>query len=141
MRFRGKSIRRKIVALLLVPLISVTALSALSGALTGREALDLRHLKNAVARVGDPVQRAAAAVQQERFDTLIHLAAPHDADTARQLRADRSATDHAVSAVRKGDSPALRRSLDGTARGHLDAFLAATRKLPGVKSDRSHVVL
>ncbi|MEW2549265.1 nitrate- and nitrite sensing domain-containing protein [Streptomyces sp. NPDC047002] len=135
MRFRGKSIRRKIVALLLVPLISVTALSALSGVLTGREALDLRHLKNAVAQVGDPVQSAAAAVQQERFDTLIHLAAPHDADTAQQLRADRTATDHAVAAVRKGDSSKLRRSLDGTARKHLDAFIAATRKLPGVRAD------
>ncbi|WP_329460453.1 nitrate- and nitrite sensing domain-containing protein [Streptomyces sp. NBC_01497] len=134
MRFRGKSIRRKIVALLLVPLISVTALSTLSGALTGSEALDLRHLKDAVARVGDPVQRAVAAVQQERLDTLIHLAAPRDANTAKQLRGDRTVTDDAVTDVRAGDSPALRGSLDATARKHLDAFTAASGKLAGVRA-------
>jgi hypothetical protein len=134
MRFRGKSIRRKIVALLLVPLISVTALSALSGVLTGSEALELRHLKAAVAKVGDPVQRAVAAVQQERLDTLIHLAAPKDANTAKQLRSDRAATDSAVAGVRAGDSPGLRGNLDLTARKHLDAFTAQSGKLAGVRS-------
>ncbi|MCF3965041.1 sensor histidine kinase, partial [Streptomyces fuscigenes] len=129
MRFRGKSIRRKIVALLLVPLISVVALSALSGVLTGSEALDLRHLKAAVAQVGDPVQRTVAAVQQERLDTLIHLAAPRDGDTAKQLRDDRAVTDKALAEVRAGDSPQLRGTLDATAGKHLDGLVAQSRKL------------
>ena len=41
MRFRGKSIRRKIVALLLVPLLSLTTLWAFTTVLTSREASHL----------------------------------------------------------------------------------------------------
>lgn len=37
MRFRGKSIRRKIVALLLVPLVSLTGIWGFATVLTGRE--------------------------------------------------------------------------------------------------------
>ncbi|MCA1221039.1 nitrate- and nitrite sensing domain-containing protein [Streptomyces sp. 8L] len=134
MRFRGKSIRRKIVALLLVPLISVTALSTLSGILTGIEALDLLHLKEASAKVGRPVQRTIAAVQQERLDTLIHLAAPKDADTAGQLRTDRAATDRAIAAVKAGQSDSLRASLDATAKKHLDAFTAKAARLAATRT-------
>ncbi|MBP0462017.1 sensor histidine kinase, partial [Streptomyces montanisoli] len=134
MRFRGKSIRRKIVALLLVPLISVTALSALTGVLTGSEALRLRHLQAAAADVGRPVQRTVAAVQQERLDTLVLLAAPGDSNTVRQLRSDRAATDRAVADVRAGASPALRDDLDATARKHLDAFTTQAGRLAAVRA-------
>jgi hypothetical protein len=48
MRFRGKSIRRKIVALLLVPLVSLTAIWGFATVLTGREAGDLFNVSRVV---------------------------------------------------------------------------------------------
>ena len=41
MRFRGKSIRRKIVALLLVPLLSLTAIWGFATVVTGRDVAQL----------------------------------------------------------------------------------------------------
>ena len=51
MRFRGKSIRRKIVALLLVPLVSLTAIWGFATVLTGREAAELFNVSSIVEKV------------------------------------------------------------------------------------------
>lgn len=76
MRFRGKSIRRKIVALLLVPLVSLTALWAFATTLTGREANQLLDVAYIIDKVGDPVENTVRVVQRERRQTLIYLADP-----------------------------------------------------------------
>jgi hypothetical protein len=54
MRFRGKSIRRKIVALLLVPLIALTSVWAFATVLTGRAASDLFRVADIVEEIGFP---------------------------------------------------------------------------------------
>ena len=56
MRFRGKSIRRKIVALLLVPLVSLMSLWAFATYITGREANQLLDVGNVVKNLGYPVE-------------------------------------------------------------------------------------
>ncbi|GAA3308250.1 hypothetical protein GCM10020295_69820 [Streptomyces cinereospinus] len=76
MRFRGKSIRRKIVALLLVPLLSLTAIWAFATTLTGHEATQLFSASTVVEKVGYPVEDTVRVLQQERRQTLVHLADP-----------------------------------------------------------------
>ncbi|CAL9315142.1 nitrate- and nitrite sensing domain-containing protein [Streptomyces sp. SudanB66_2053] len=124
MRFRGKSIRRKIVALLLVPLVSLTTLWAFTTVITSREASHLFDVSSVMEEVGYPVEDTVRVLQQERRQTLVHLADPRAADGLTALERSRAATDKAVAAVRRsatgssvreamhGDSAALDAALD-----------------------------
>lgn len=71
MRFRGKSIRRKIVALLLVPLLSLTAIWAFATVITGRQATQLFNASSVVENVSYPTEDAVRALQQERRQSLV----------------------------------------------------------------------
>ncbi|MEU1517789.1 nitrate- and nitrite sensing domain-containing protein [Streptomyces sp. NPDC005811] len=101
MRFRGKSIRRKIVALLLVPLVSLTAIWGFATVLTGREANRLFTVSSLVEKVGYPIEDTVRVVQQERRQTLVYLADPRAADALSALRRTRTATDEALAEIRR----------------------------------------
>ncbi|OIJ92607.1 histidine kinase [Streptomyces sp. MUSC 14] len=101
MRFRGKSIRRKIVALLLVPLVSLTAVWAFATVITGREVARLFHATDVVKDIGYPTEDTVRALQQERRQTLVYLADPRAADALAALQRTRIATDQAIVEVRK----------------------------------------
>ncbi|MFJ6660360.1 nitrate- and nitrite sensing domain-containing protein [Streptomyces sp. NPDC091377] len=127
MRFRGKSIRRKIVALLLVPLVSMTALWAFNMVLTGREASALFTAASVVEDVGYPTEDTVRVLQQERRQTLVHLADPRDSDGLAALRRTRTATDEAVAELRKNARNSDIREAMGSDTGErltavLDAF-------------------
>ncbi|MEU3844349.1 nitrate- and nitrite sensing domain-containing protein [Streptomyces sp. NPDC028635] len=113
MRFRGKSIRRKIVALLLVPLVSLTAIWGFATVLTGREAARLFGVSSVMENVGFPVEDTVRVLQQERRQTLVYLADPRAADALSALRRTRTATDKAVAEVRRGATTSdVREDLD-----------------------------
>ncbi|MEU8693077.1 nitrate- and nitrite sensing domain-containing protein [Streptomyces sp. NPDC048665] len=101
MRFRGKSIRRKIVALLLVPLVSLAAVWAFATVITGREVARLFHATDVVKDIGYPTEDTVRALQQERRQTLVYLADPRAADALAALHRTRTATDRAIVEVRK----------------------------------------
>ncbi|GHH48130.1 nitrate- and nitrite sensing domain-containing protein [Streptomyces candidus] len=101
MRFRGKSIRRKIVALLLVPLVSLTALWGFATVLTGREASELLDIAHVVEKIGSPVEDAVQVVQKERRQTLVYLADQRSSEAFPELRKHRGATDAAVAKIRR----------------------------------------
>ncbi|MFE9099002.1 nitrate- and nitrite sensing domain-containing protein [Streptomyces sp. NPDC007264] len=101
MRFRGKSIRRKIVALLLVPLLSLTAIWTFATVLTGRAAQGLFDVSYVVERVGYPTEDTVRVLQQERRQTLVYLADPRAADSLAALRRSRTATDKVVAGLRR----------------------------------------
>ncbi|MFM9448516.1 nitrate- and nitrite sensing domain-containing protein [Streptomyces acidiscabies] len=113
MRFRGKSIRRKIVALLLVPLVSLTAVWGFATVLTGREASRLFTVSSLMEKVGYPLEDTVRVIQQERRQTLVYLADPDAENALAALRRTRSATDEAFTEIRGNtEDPDLRDSLD-----------------------------
>lgn len=127
MRFRGKSIRRKIVALLLVPLVSLTAIWAFATVLTGREAARLFSVSAVVEEIGYPVEDTVRVLQQERRQTLVHLADPRASDGLAALERSRTATDEAVAEIRRNAADAgirddLGRAGDERLTAVLDAF-------------------
>ncbi|MFC7014309.1 nitrate- and nitrite sensing domain-containing protein [Streptomyces viridiviolaceus] len=137
MRFRGKSIRRKIVALLLVPLVSLTAIWAFATVLTGREAGRLFDVSTLAEKVGYPVEDTVRVLQQERRQTLVHLADPRASDGLAALQRSRAATDEAVAEVRRNAADPDVRDALGPAEGErLTALLDA---LDGIGSLRSSV--
>ncbi|MEU1405254.1 nitrate- and nitrite sensing domain-containing protein [Streptomyces sp. NPDC005728] len=114
MRFRGKSIRRKIVALLLVPLVSLTAIWGFATVLTGREVTRLFHVSDVVQEIGYPTEDTVRVLQQERRQTLVYLADPRAADALSALHRTRTATDRAAAEIR-------RNAKDSDVRGGMDA--------------------
>lgn len=135
MRFRGKSIRRKIVALLLVPLVSLTAIWAFATVLTGRAAGDLFNVSSVVEKIGYPTEDTVRVIQQERRQSLVYLADPRAADGLTDLRRSRTATDEAVAKIRKNaENPDVRNAMgqatDSRVGAVLDAFdgLASLRR-------------
>ncbi|MGW7530034.1 nitrate- and nitrite sensing domain-containing protein [Streptomyces sp. NPDC054783] len=101
MRFRGKSIRRKIVALLLVPLVSLTAIWGFATVLTGREVARLFQVTDVKQDIGYPAEDTVRVLQQERRQTLVYLADPRAADGLSALQRTRAATDRAIATIRK----------------------------------------
>ncbi|WP_329390379.1 nitrate- and nitrite sensing domain-containing protein [Streptomyces sp. NBC_01716] len=126
MRFRGKSIRRKIVALLLVPLVSLTALWAFATTLTGREANQLLDVAYIIDKVGDPVENTVRVVQRERRQTLIYLADPRNSDSLAELRKQRAATDRAVTRIKaNAEDPSVRDQMSATTSARLTSLTDA----------------
>lgn len=137
MRFRGKSIRRKIVALLLVPLLSLTAIWAFATVITGRAAVQLISAGQAVDSVAYPLVATSRTLQAERRETLVYLADPRASDAQSALRAKRTTADESITRIkeraRDGD---IRDGLDPDARVSLDA---AVEGLEGIASLRRNV--
>ncbi|MEU9961009.1 nitrate- and nitrite sensing domain-containing protein [Streptomyces sp. NPDC050982] len=101
MRFRGKSIRRKIVALLLVPLVSLTGIWGFATVLTGREVNQLFDTTFIVQEIGYPTEDVISVLQDERRQTLVYLADPRASEALADLRRTRTATDDVVSKIRR----------------------------------------
>ncbi|WP_105974161.1 nitrate- and nitrite sensing domain-containing protein [Streptomyces geranii] len=126
MRFRGKSIRRKIVALLLVPLVSLTAIWGFATVLTGREAAELFNVSSVVENVSYPTEDAVRVLQQERRQTLVYLADPRASDALAALRRSRTATDDVIGKIRENaDSSDVRNSISDSDSERLSAVLEA----------------
>ncbi|MGW3650597.1 nitrate- and nitrite sensing domain-containing protein [Streptomyces sp. NPDC000878] len=126
MRFRGKSIRRKIVALLLVPLVSLTAIWGFATVLTGREAAELFNVSSIVEKVSYPTEDAVRVLQQERRQTLVYLADPRASDALAALRRSRTATDDVIGEIRdNADKSDVRNSISDSDSEHLSAVLEA----------------
>ncbi|MEU8522193.1 nitrate- and nitrite sensing domain-containing protein [Streptomyces sp. NPDC048577] len=137
MRFRGKSIRRKIVALLLVPLVSLTGLWGFATVLTGREASQLLDVGYVVEKVGYPIEDTARVLQRERRQSLIYLADPRASDALTALREQREATDRQIALIRSNAADAgVREEIRPPASRRLASLLQA---LDGIDSLRRSV--
>ncbi|MEU9147728.1 nitrate- and nitrite sensing domain-containing protein [Streptomyces sp. NPDC048349] len=99
MRFRGKSIRRKIVALLLVPLVSLTALWSFATVITGRQAVQLLDVAYVIDKVGYPIEDVVRVIQKERRQTLVVVGDPRASAATTELAKRRAATDEAVEQI------------------------------------------
>ncbi|MEV6327554.1 nitrate- and nitrite sensing domain-containing protein [Streptomyces sp. NPDC051909] len=134
MRFRGKSIRRKIVALLLVPLVSLTGLWGFATVLTGREARQLLDVAYIVEKIGYPIEDTARVIQKERRQSLIYLADPRAADAQTRLREQREATDRQIELIRRNAADSgVRADMNPVTAQRLDSFLTALDELSSLR--------
>ncbi|WP_458084581.1 nitrate- and nitrite sensing domain-containing protein [Streptomyces malaysiensis] len=134
MRFRGKSIRRKIVALLLVPLVSLTAIWAFATVITGREAKQLLDASDIIDKAGQPAEDAVHAVQKERRQTLILLADPRQSDALPVLHSLQRKTDEAIGQLRAAESDGdVHDKMNGDSEEQLDNILKAADGLDSLR--------
>lgn len=126
MRFRGKSIRRKIVALLLVPLVSLTALWGFATAITGQEAFQLLGVAYVIDKVGYPVEDVVRVIQKERRQTLVVIGDPRASTATSELAKRRGATDEMVAKIAADASdPNVADELTPLAAQRLNSILEA----------------
>lgn len=134
MRFRGTTIRRKIVALLLIPLVSLTAIWAFAATLTGREVWGLLDVERIVNDVGYPTEDAVQALQQERRAAILYLADPRRSDFRAGLAKQELATDRLLGTLRANASNSgTRADLSGDARLRLDAVTRGFEELAALR--------
>ncbi|MFJ4780095.1 nitrate- and nitrite sensing domain-containing protein [Streptomyces sp. NPDC088762] len=128
MRFRGKSIRRKIVALLLVPLVSLTALWGFATVITGRQAVQLLDVAYVIDKVGYPIEDVVRVIQKERRQTLVVIGDPRAANATAELAKRRAETDAAVEKISAGArEPEVLDELSPQNAERLRSILAAFR--------------
>ncbi|MEV6006885.1 nitrate- and nitrite sensing domain-containing protein [Streptomyces sp. NPDC051976] len=137
MRFRGTTIRRKIVALLLIPLVSLTAIWAFAATVTGRALLDRPHIQRIVDNVGYPTDETVGALQAERRVALVYLANTRDSEARIAFNKQEHATDASILKMRTQISTSgVRGDLDSSTKARLDTLLST---LGGLTSLRQRI--
>lgn len=121
-------------ALLLVPLVSLTALWGFATFLTGREAGDLMGASTIVEKVGHPLEDTVRVIQNERRQTLVFLADPRASDALPLLRRQRAATDRVVADVKESARQKdIRGALSPDAEAQLNSVLSAVDGLGALR--------
>ncbi|MEU1471378.1 nitrate- and nitrite sensing domain-containing protein [Streptomyces sp. NPDC005761] len=127
---RPRTVRAKIISLLMLPVVSLLALWGFATVSTAQDVARLRQLQRVDEEVREPVAAAVAALQVERKAAMIQAADPSSAHaSALEERAGR--TDTALDALRLDDGHTIADtgSLPGGVAGRLDRFLGLAQEL------------
>ncbi|WP_371478455.1 nitrate- and nitrite sensing domain-containing protein [Kitasatospora sp. NBC_00315] len=134
-RLRPRTVRARILALLMVPVVSVLALWSFASVTTAQSVADLIRLRDVESALLVPVGDTIAGLQAERTAAGQLLAAPA-ATRESALREAAAATDAA--AARLGLGPGYNRAdaegLGAEAAGRVDALTAAVGTLPALRA-------
>ncbi|MFI8102831.1 nitrate- and nitrite sensing domain-containing protein [Streptomyces sp. NPDC086023] len=134
MRFRGGTIRRKIVALLLVPLVSLTAMWGFATVITGREAAQLLDVAFVIEKVGYPVEDVVRVIQKERRQSLVLLGDPRASQELAELARRRTATDKVVAKIRRDAlDPDVQEELSSDTSSRLNSILDAFEEIEALR--------
>jgi len=99
MRRRPRSVSKRILLLVLVPMLSLFGLYAFTTTLAGRDVINLDRARVLKSATSDPVGNFLGQLGQERLFALMYLAAPSGQNLAR-LQAEEAKTDHTAAALR-----------------------------------------
>ncbi|MEU6070955.1 MULTISPECIES: sensor histidine kinase [Streptomyces] len=123
---RPTTVRTRIVALALAPVVALMALWSFAMVSVTGELRALIRLQGVYEDFGTPVDTAIGQIQIERRLSATYLGAGHDTAAAGNLLAQQRRTDRAVSAMRDAIRDGDRSRLSDRQRAALDAMLHAT---------------
>ncbi|MFF2411263.1 nitrate- and nitrite sensing domain-containing protein [Streptomyces sp. NPDC058092] len=132
---RPRTVRAKIISLLMVPVVSLLVLWGFATVTTAQEVARLRQLQRVDGEVRAPISTAVAALQSERRAAVLQTAAPSSAQAAALERQARR-TDTALAALRLDSDHTIADTgnLPPAVADRLDRFLALTHRLRTEKS-------
>ncbi|MFG2714263.1 nitrate- and nitrite sensing domain-containing protein [Streptomyces goshikiensis] len=135
-RLRPRTVRAKIVSLLMVPVVSLLALWGFATVSTAQDISRLSRVQRVDEQIRTPVAAAVTELQAERRAAVRLLADPA-ADQAAALEQRARRTDGAVDRLRLGDAHTVADSGDYPTEVvvRLDAFVAAAEALDAVRKD------
>ncbi|GAB2730168.1 nitrate- and nitrite sensing domain-containing protein [Streptomyces bullii] len=127
---RPRTVRAKIICLLMVPVVSLLALWAYATVTTAQDVSRLRQIQRADATVRAPVAAAVTALQAERSAAVRHSTDP-SAVRADDLRKLARHTDRAVARLRLGENHTVAdgEDLPAGVAGRLEAFVTGAERL------------
>jgi signal transduction histidine kinase len=134
-RIRPRTVRAKIVCLLMVPVVSLLALWAYATVTTAQDVSRLRQLQRVDTEIRSPVGTAVAALQAERTAAVGYASAP-SAGQSGDYKKLTERTDEAVARLRLGDDDTVADSTElppGVAR-RLRAFVTGAEQLRALRS-------
>lgn len=134
-RLRPRTVRAKVVCLLMVPVVSLLALWAFATVSTAQEVAGLRRTQHVDSAVRAPVVAAVTALQAERADAVRYATKPA-ADRAAALKQQAARTDRAVAALRlgKGNTVADGAGLPAPVGDRLAEFVTGAERLRTVRT-------
>lgn len=129
-RIRPRTVRAKIVCLLMVPVVSLLALWAYATVTTAQDVARLRQLQSVDSTVRAPVDAAVAALQTERAAAVRYATAPATQQES-DLKELARRTDRAVAKLRLGehDTVASGADLPAGVATRLDTFVTGAEQL------------
>lgn len=127
---RPRTVRAKIISLLMLPVVSLLALWGFATVSTAQDVARLRQLQRVDEEVRAPVAAAVSALQSERKAAMLQSADPTTAHAA-ALKERAGRTDTALDALRLGDGHTVADTgnLPGGLAGRLDRFLGLAQDL------------
>ncbi|MFB8120098.1 nitrate- and nitrite sensing domain-containing protein [Streptomyces sp. NPDC055962] len=132
---RPRTVRAKIISLLMVPVVSLLALWGFATVTTAQDVARLREVQRVDVAVRAPVTSAVGALQSERTAALRQLAEPGAAHTA-ALRERAARTDAALDVLRLDDDHTVADAglLPGRAAARLGTFLDRVQQLDSLRT-------
>ncbi|MEU9954326.1 nitrate- and nitrite sensing domain-containing protein [Streptomyces sp. NPDC050982] len=132
---RPRTVRAKIVCLLMVPVVSLLALWAYATVTTAQDVSRLRQLQRVDSQVRAPVAAAVAALQEERAAAVGYATKPA-ADQASDLKKLTAHTDRAVAKLRLGDDSTVADSeeLPSGVAERLETFVTGAEQLRSLRT-------
>ncbi|QNP74094.1 nitrate- and nitrite sensing domain-containing protein [Streptomyces roseirectus] len=133
-RIRPRTVRAKIVCLLMVPVVSLLALWAYATVTTAQDVSRLRQIQRVDSEVRAPVAAAVAALQAERTAAVRYATGP-DAEQTDNLRGLARATDRAVARLRLGEDSTVAdgQELPAGVAQRLAAFVTGAEQLRALR--------
>ncbi|OQR64033.1 ATPase [Streptomyces maremycinicus] len=132
---RPRTVRAKIVCLLMVPVVSLLALWAYATVTTAQDVSGLRQLQRVDSQVRAPVATAVAALQTERAAAVRYATEPA-AGQGGELKALAERTDRAVGRLRLGDDSTVAdaQELPAGVAQRLEAFVSGAEELSSLRT-------
>src|SRR5262249_54628016 len=129
-----RSVRKRILLLALVPLLSLFGLYVFATSITARNAINLARADTLTHATGQPMGNCEGRIQAERLLALLYLAAPTPANQAK-LDAAEQATRHQAAALRTSlMSGATMNSASAPQKQAIDTLLADIKTLPALQA-------
>ncbi|MEU2157395.1 nitrate- and nitrite sensing domain-containing protein [Streptomyces sp. NPDC019396] len=134
-RPRPRTVRAKIVSLLMVPVVSLLALWGFATVTTAQDVARLRQLQDIEDHVRHPVDQVVSALQNERRTALRQIAAPSP-ERAAAFRQQTGTTDSALAVLALGDDHTVADAgdLPPVVAERLDLLTTTSAALPGLRT-------
>ncbi|MEU1460379.1 nitrate- and nitrite sensing domain-containing protein [Streptomyces sp. NPDC005727] len=134
-RLRPRTVRAKVICLLMVPVVSLLALWAYATVSTAQDIARLRQSQRVDTELRAPVAAAVTALQNERAAAVRYAVEP-GAARGDDLRSTAARTDRALTGLRLGDDSTVADSqeLPGRVAERLDAFVTGAERLRALRT-------
>ncbi|MER7752211.1 nitrate- and nitrite sensing domain-containing protein [Kitasatospora sp. NPDC097643] len=140
MRLRSSSIRAKIIALLLVPIVALTALWAYATLATTGDVWSQLEISRTYKEFGTPVDQYANDLQNERRAAVQRLADPNSRANRDAFDRAKAATDHSLETLREKKDSAGGKLSSGQ-RGRLLQIVAAADQIGPLRAQVGRAAL